>query len=204
MRKFLIATTNPAKFAEARSVLEDGHFEILGLSDFFDVKKVEETGATFEENAILKAKGYFEQVGIPCIGDDGGLEVEYLGGAPGVASARWLGENASDEDLANAIIKKMKGVPRENRGARLGGCMVFYDGTNLLKKENWLDGYIAEKLMGEVKRGFPYRPILMIPEFNKPYSELTHEEHEQVNFRRKNLKALKSEILKLLDTGKES
>lgn len=198
MSHLLIATTNPAKFEEAEAVLRDLGIEIFGLRDFPNVLPVDESGATFEENAILKAKGYFAETRMPCIADDGGLVVDYLGGAPGVHSHRWLGHTASDADLASAIIEKMQGVPQEKRTARLGGCMAFYDGSHLLTRENWLEGYIAEELTGEIKPGFPYRPLLMIPRFNKSYNALTHEEHEQVNFRRKNLYALKPEILKLL------
>lgn len=194
--RIVYATTNPAKLEEARLVLEDGTFAILGLRDFPNIAPVEETGSTFEENATLKAKGYFAQIGIPCIGDDGGLIVDALNGAPGVHSHRWLGYEASDRELAEAIVKKLRGLPREKRTARLGGAVVYWDGVRLLCEENWLEGYIAERLMDEIKPGFPYRPILMIPQFGKPYSALTHEEHEMVNFRRKGLKAIKQRILR--------
>ncbi|MEK9195719.1 MAG: non-canonical purine NTP pyrophosphatase, partial [Patescibacteria group bacterium] len=183
MKSLLIATTNPAKFEEASFVLRSSGLNILGLKDFSTVP-VEETGATFEENAILKAKGYFEQTKTACIADDGGLMIDYLAGAPGVHSKRWLGYEASDQELAQAVIEKMRGVPKEQRTAKLGGFVIFYDGSHLLKSECWLHGYIAGILMGEIKVGFPYRSLLMIPEFNKPYSDLSEEEHDQVNFRR--------------------
>lgn len=198
MKSLLVATTNPAKFEEARLALAEDGLEILSLKDFSGITTVPETGVTFEENAVLKARGYFDQAEIPCLADDGGLMVDYLGGLPGVASHRWLGYEASDQELAEAVLQKMKGVPREKRTARLGGFIAFWDGAHLLKSENWIEGYIAEKLMGEIKRGFPYRPLLMVPQFGKPYSELTHEEHEEVNFRRKNLKILKPQILEHL------
>lgn len=197
-RKLLIATTNPSKFEEAKAILEEEGLEILGLKDFPEVKPVPETGSTFEENAMLKAKGYYEQTKTPCYADDGGLEVEYLGGAPGVNSHRWLGHEATDKELAGTILKKLEGVVLEKRRARLGGFAVFFNGAHLLKEENWVEGYIADKLMCEVKPGFPYRAILMIPRFGKAYGELTHEEHEEVNFRRKSLKVLKPKILELL------
>ena len=208
-------------------------FHILGLKDFPEVTAVEETGATFEENAILKAKGYFEQTKTPCIADDGGLMIAYLDGAPGVHSKRWVkandlaltgnlasraehvqaskfprvlprgqnGREASDDELAAAVLEKMRGVPQEKRTARLGGLIVFWDGEHLLKQENWIEGYITERLMGDIKPGFPYRPLLMIPQFGKPYSDLTNEEHDQVNFRRKNLQILKPKILEILTLG---
>ena len=198
MMRLLVATTNLSKFEEAVSSLRDAYLEIVGLNYFMNITIVSETGETFEENAILKAKGYFDQTRVPTIADDGGLVVDVLGGAPGVHSNRWLGYDATAEELAEAIIEKMKGVPREKRTARLGGTIVFWDGTHLLKRETWIYGYIAARVVGEVKPGFPYRPILIIPEFEKPYSELTEEEHEKVNFRRTNLRVLKPEIIKLL------
>lgn len=198
MPKLLIATTNQAKLEESRRALEDSGLELLSLKDFPNIQPVEEIGTTFEENALLKAKGYFEQTQIPCLGDDGGLEIVYLGGLPGPNSRRWVGENATDRDLAEEVLKRLRGVPREKRGARLGTCNVFYDSKHILKKDSWVEGYIAEKLMTEIQPGFPYRSILMIPEFNKSYGRLTKEEHEAVNFRQKNLNALKPEIMKLL------
>ena len=198
MSSLLVATTNPAKFEEASQMLSDMDLILHGLKDFSNIKEVEEIGATFEENAVLKAKGYFEQTKIPCIADDGGLMIDYLDGAPGVHSKRWLGYDATDQELAEAVLEKMKGVPKEKRTARLGGWIVFWDGIHLLTSENWIHGYIADHLMGEIKKGFPYRPLLMIPQFHKPYSELTEEEHAQINFRRKNLRILKPEILKIL------
>lgn len=198
MRSLLIATTNPAKFEEASSVLQFSDIIIVALRDFPDIISVEETGTTFEENAILKAKGYFDQTKVPCIADDGGLMIDYLDGAPGVHSKRWLGYDASDQELAHGVLDKMAGVPQEKRTARLGGFSVFWDGIHLLKQENWIQGYIAEQLMGDIKPGFPYRPLLMVPQFGKPYSNLTEEEHAQVNFRRKNLQILKPKILELL------
>lgn len=198
MKRLLFATTNQSKFEEAASELQHAGLEIMSLKDFSGILYAGETGKTFEENAVLKAKSYFAQTKIPCIADDGGLVIDYLNGAPGVDSHRWLGDGATDEERANAVIEKLKGVSQEKRTARLGGFIVFFDGSHILKRENWLHGYIADRLMGEVRKGFPYRPIFMVPAFGKAYSELTDAEHEAVNSRRKNLRELKLEILKLL------
>lgn len=198
MKKLLFGTTNAAKLGEARLMMQDSGVEILGLKDIFSIRQVEETGETFEENAILKAKGYFEQTGVPTIADDGGLVIDALGGLPGVHSHRFLGYEATDQQLAEAVLEKMKNIPQEKRTARLGGVMIFWDGEHLIKQERWTQGYIAHCLMTSVQPGFPYRAILMIAQFNKSYGTLTQEEHEQVNFRRKNLAALKPRILELL------
>ena len=201
MKRLLIGTTNPAKLEEVREVLTGDNLAILSLRDFPDIQKVEESGETFEENATLKAKGYFSQTGIPTIADDGGLMVDALGGLPGVHSNRFLGYEASDQELAEGILKRLEGVPHEKRTARLGGVIIFWDGTHLFKAENYVEGYIAEKLLGAIRPGFPYRPILFLPQFGKAYSALTHEEHEEVNFRRKSLKELKPGILEILSGG---
>ena len=198
MTKLLIATTNQAKFEEAKAVLEDSDIKILGLKDFPGIKPIPETGDSFEENAILKAKGYFLQTGIPTIADDGGLIVDALDGLPGVHSHRWLGQEATDKDMALAVIEKLKGVPHGKRTARLGGFVAFFDGEHLLKSENWVEGYIVERLEGEVKPGFPYRSILVVNKFNKLYRDLTFAEHVEENFRRKNLLALKPKIFEYL------
>ena len=198
MMQILFGSTNPTKLEEVRYVLRDSGVHIAGLKDFSDIRPVAETGSTFAENALLKARGYFEATGIPTIADDGGLMVDALDGLPGVHSHRWLGREATDQELAEAVLQRMAGVPREKRAARLGGVMVFYDGTHIIQKEQYTDGYIADRLMMPVPLGFPYRAILMIPQFGKVYGELTSEEHEAVNFRRKNLAVLQAEMLKYL------
>lgn len=199
MKSLLIATTNQAKFDEARAVFESLDIEILGLKDFPGITQVPETGGTFEENAVLKAKGYFAQAKIPTLADDGGLVVDALGGLPGVHSHRWLNREASDGKLVEAVLERMQSVPWENRTARLGGCMVFFDGMHLLKSENWLEGYIVERLKGEVKPGFPYRSILLVKKFGKLYRDFIPAEHDEENFRRKNLLALQPKIFEYLD-----
>gem|GEM_PF-2849376 len=206
MHRLLIATTNPAKLEEARAVLSGESITLLAPKDFSDIEVVAETGATFEENAILKAKGYFAQTGVPCVADDAGLMVDYLNGAPGVASRRWLnrpdpqglGHEATDQELVNAVTERLKGIPEHKRTARMGGYIAFWDGHTLLTSQNWIEGYITEHHIGEIQPGFPYRGILMIPKFGKVYGALTEAEHAEVNFRRKNLNALKPEILRHL------
>ena len=136
MKKLLFGTTNAAKLDEARHVMRESGIEVLGLKDISGIRQVPETGETFEENAELKAKGYFAETGIPTIADDGGLMIDALGGLPGVHSHRWLGYDARDQELAEAVLKRLEGIPPENRTARLGGVMVFWDGEHLIKKEH--------------------------------------------------------------------
>lgn len=199
MRQLLAATTNPAKLKEIQLVFADAGITLLSLKDFPNVAPAEETGETFEENAILKAKYYFAKTGVPTLADDGGCMVDALNGAPGVHSHRWLGHAATDLELASEIVKRLALVPREKRTARIGGFLVFYDGAHLIKSSNFTHGYITETMPAEIEPGFPYRSVMVIEQFGKLYKDLTHEEHEAVNHRRRNLQALKPSILEMLE-----
>lgn len=194
MKRIVFATTNPGKLREAKEFFVSKGVEVLSLRDFPDASLVEETGETFEENATLKAKGYFLQFGMPVIGDDGGLMIAALDGAPGVHSHRFLGkENPTTRELTEGILTRMHGIPKEKRIARLGGVTVFWDGEHFLKAESWTYGSITEKVMDEIQEGFPYRSILMIPSLNKVYSQLTPDERN--SFRIKNLAQISDKIL---------
>lgn len=198
MKQLLFATTNPGKLREARTFLEKEGITILSLKDFPRVTPVEEIGDTFEENAILKAKGYFTQTNTPCLADDGGLMIDYLDGAPGVHSKRFLGRQSTSAEFAEAILEKLRGVPLEKRNAHLGGALVFWDGKTLIVSENWVDGYIADSLMDEPIEGIPYRSIFIVSGLNKLYSAMTSGEHQKISFRIKNLEQLKKDILKYI------
>ncbi len=197
MKKLLIATTNPAKTREYQELLADLDLEIVGLSNF-NFKAVEETGQTFKENAILKAKGYFSQFAIPGLADDGGLEIDVLGGEPGVKSHRWLGYEASDEKLVKYALKKLTGVPKDKRTARIMTWAAFYDGSNLLLENEAIEGYIVEEFPSWIEKGFPWRSILFIPQFNKLYQDLTAEEHEIINHRWKIVEKLRPRLKQVL------
>ncbi|MBI3589028.1 MAG: non-canonical purine NTP pyrophosphatase [Candidatus Liptonbacteria bacterium] len=198
MKSLLIATLNPGKLKEIETVYANSGITLKNLKDFSEVPLVEETGVTFEENAILKAKYYFEKTGLPTLGDDGGLMVDALGGEPGVKSHRFLGYNANEVELAEAIIERLKDTPKEKRTAHLGGVIAFWDGEHLIQTENFVAGYIVEELKEKPSPGFPYRAILFIPEFNKIYQDFTQEEYAKINHRYQNLISLKPEIIKHL------
>ncbi len=197
-RKILIATTNPGKTREYKELLADLDLEIVALNDFKDFKIVEETGSDFEQNAVLKAKGYFSQFHIPCLADDGGLMIDALDNAPGVKSHRWPGYEASDKELAQYALKKLTGIPKEQRTACLAAWVVFYDGQNLLLESGEINGYITEKFPHRMEKGFPWRSILFISRFNKLYQDLNEEEHAVINHRRKILEKLKPRIKQVL------
>lgn len=201
--KLLIATTNPGKLAELSRFLEDIPVKLLGLKDVGITDIVEETGSTFEENAILKAKYYCQKSGLPTLADDGGFEIDALDGEPGVKSHRWIHQNRedTDEELIAYTLEKMKGLPRAKRGAqlRLVLALAFPDGRQFTVEEK-TRGIVAEKSSEHRTQGFPYRSLLFLPEIGKYYDHdlLTHEETERFNHRKRALDRLKPMLNRLL------
>lgn len=204
--KILIATKNPGKAKELRGILE-GTFEVVSLADLQNAPDVEEAGKTFEENSLLKAKTYFEWSGIPSVADDGGLEIDALGGEPGVKSRRWPsfaeategkpGSEKTDQELIDLALQKLEGVPPEKRTARLRTVGTYYDGTHVLAAAGSIEGSIVEHRPAVCEPGYPFRAIFWVPRFGKVYSDLTHEEHDAVNHRRAAYGELIKKILQL-------
>lgn len=196
MKKLLIATTNPGKLAEIKRFLKDLPIVLVGFKDVGITDVVEETGKTFEENAILKAKYYCQKSGLPTLADDGGFEIDALDGEPGVKSHRWIHQNRedTDEELIAYTLEKLMGLPRAERGAqlRLVLALVFPDG-NVTTVEEKTRGVVAEKPSEHRTSGFPYRSLLFLPEINKYYDHdlLTLEETERFNHRKRALDRLK-------------
>ena len=205
MQKLLIATTNPGKLAEIRRFLSDLPIELVSLKDVGITDQVEETGHTFEENAIIKAKFYAEKSGLATIGDDGGFEIDALGGEPGVKSHRWI--HGDREDLDDELIaytfEKMKGI--QKRGAQLRAVLAFVTPKGEVHTATDITlGIIPDKPSQERVPGFPYRSILFIPEIHKYYNHdlLTSEETETYNHRKRALDKLKPYIVSTLATTK--
>jgi XTP/dITP diphosphohydrolase len=199
--KLLIATTNPGKLAEIKLFLSDLPVELVSLKDVGIGDNVEETGSTFEENAILKATYYSQKSGLPTIADDGGFEIDALGGEPGVKSHRWIdgSREDSDEDLIAYTFEKMKAVPDGSRGAQLRAVVVFMTPDGAVHTATAVTrGIVPGKPSALRTEGFPYRSILFLPEINKFYNhdELTDAENETYNHRKRALEKLKEEIQK--------
>ncbi len=196
MKNLLIATTNPGKLAEIKRFLGDLAIELVSLNDVGITDVVEETGSTFEENAILKAKYYCQKSGFPTLADDGGFEIDALGGEPGVKSHRWIhgDREDTDEELIAYTLEKLKGLPRAKRGAqlRLVLALIFPDGQHYTVEEK-TRGIVAEKPSEYRTPGFPYRSLLFLTEINKYYDHdlLTPEETERFNHRKRALDQLK-------------
>ncbi len=195
MKKLLVATTNPGKLAEIRFFLKDLSLKLLSLNDLGIKDRVEEDGKTFEENAKKKAVFYANLSGLPTIADDGGVEIDYLGGEPGVKSRRWIdGKEASDEELISYTLQKLKGVPEKQRQAQLRVCLALaLPGGKTYVSEGKIRGLISEHIFHVLTPGFPFRSLLYIPKIGKYYhhENLTREENLKYNHRGKALRKLK-------------
>lgn len=185
--KFVIATGNAHKLAELERILnplgiDAASTKALGVS----LDDVEETGTTFEENAYLKAKAACDKTGLPAVADDSGLCVDALDGAPGVYSARYAGEGATDRQLYEKLLKEMDG--KENRAAKFVSavCCVWPDGDTLTVRGE-CHGTIGFEPLGE--GGFGYDPVFMVGE--KSYSQMTAQEKDAVSHRGEALRKLK-------------
>lgn len=203
MKKLLIATSNPGKLTELTRFLADVPVELVGLKDVGITDLVVESGQTFAENAIIKAKYYFQKSGLPTLADDGGFEIDALGGEPGVKSHRWIHQDRedTDEELVAYTIERLKDVPIEKRGAqlRLVLALVIFE-NEVHTQEASVRGVIPLKPANKITPGYPYRSILFLPEINKfyNYEELTHEETEKYNHRKRALEELKPLIRRYL------
>lgn len=190
MKTILIGTANLGKVNDFKQLLEDEGVIVNSLHDFPEVIDVEETGETFEENAILKAETLSRHYNQVVIADDSGLEVEALNGRPGVYSARYAGEHKSDEDNLKKVLAEMEGIPyAERKAAFVCVLAMAIPGKKTAVFEGRCTGYITEKSKGE--NGFGYDPIFYVPEKEKTMGEMNTEEKNEISHRRKALDKLK-------------
>ena len=193
MKELLVASGNKGKLREFGELLKGVVDTILSPADFPGLPEVEEDGATFEENAIKKARSAALYTGRPVLADDSGLAVDYLSGRPGVYSARFAGEGASDADNNALLLRELAGVPTEKRGGAFhcvialcqpdGSCQTF-DGS--------LPGVILEAPRGE--GGFGYDPLFLVPEYGQTFSELPLEIKNAISHRGRAMKMLKAAL----------
>ncbi len=188
--KLLFATKNQHKLHEVQHLLP--HITMLSLNDFPDIKEVEETGKTFLENALLKARTIYQKVNIPVLADGSGLEITALDNRPGIFSKRYAGENATDKDRITKVLMELKRVPENQRQARFVCAMVFYDQHKIYQVLGLCHGQIAEKACGN--NGFGYDPIFFMPDLNKTMAELSTAEKNTMSHRANALKKI-NEIL---------
>jgi len=191
----VIATSNPGKTAEIRDLLDGFPIHIKNLGDFGPILPVEEDGDTFDDNAYKKASFVAKVLGLPALADDSGLVVDALGGAPGVYSARYAGENATDEQRYIKLLKEMKG--QTNRKATFE-CVISIAVPSgpALTYEASCEGLITEEPAGD--GGFGYDPVFYYPPLEKTFGQLTLEEKGRVSHRGKALQELREEFDKVL------
>jgi XTP/dITP diphosphohydrolase len=189
-KKIVLATGNQGKVKEMADLLSDFGFEVHAQSEF-DVSEVAETGTTFIENAIIKARHAAKETGFAAIADDSGLEIDYLKGAPGIYSARYYGEGATDKLNLEKVLAEMQGVPEEQRTARFHCVLVLMrhenDPTPLVCHGKW-EGRILTEASGE--NGFGYDPIFFVPEEGCASAELEPVRKKQLSHRGKALNEL--------------
>lgn len=190
----VIATRNKGKTAEIREMLKDFSVNIKNLDDFGPIPEIEEDGDTFDENAYKKASVTAKILGIPALADDSGLLVESLGGAPGVYSARYAGEKATDKQRGEKLLEEMKG--KTNRKAAFE-CVISIAVPSgpALTYEARCEGLITEEPVGQ--NGFGYDPVFFFPPLKKTFAELTRTEKSRVSHRGKALSELKEEFDKV-------
>lgn len=190
MRHIVLASSNPGKVREINSLLADLDLQAQPQSDF-GVMDAEETGLTFVENAILKARHAARHTGLAAIADDSGIEVDALGGAPGIYSARFAGPGASDRDNLEKLLEALQDVPESGRGARFQCLMVYLrhaaDPTPLICQGTW-EGRILPDPRGE--NGFGYDPVFYVPTHDCSAAELAADVKNSLSHRGQALRQL--------------
>lgn len=195
MRKIIVATCNQDKIKEIREILAGDGIEYVSLEDegLKDID-IKEDGSTFEENAVIKAKTVSEATGLMVLADDSGLEVDYLGGAPGIYSARYMGEDTSYTIKNNHIIEELKDAEGDERSARFVCAMAcVFPGGRVITTEGKVEGRIAYEEKGE--NGFGYDPIFYLPEKGCTTAQLKPEEKNAISHRGRALRAMHKRLV---------
>lgn len=196
--KFIIATNNPKKLKELERILKPlGVEAISAKAAGVKLDEVEETGETFAENAFLKANAAYKLTGMPSIADDSGLSVDALNGAPGVYSARYAGENATDKDRINKLLDEMQNIPKDKRAAHFTSsiCCILPNGEKIAV-EGICNGTIGYEPVGD--GNFGYDPVFIYNN-DKTFAQMTSEDKDQVSHRGNSLRMLQTELKKYLE-----
>ena len=200
--ELVLATTNPDKQEELVSLLRDLGYTIRTMDEFDSVPRVIEDGETCQANAMKKATALARHTGLLVLADDTGLEVEALGGRPGVYAARYAGEEATYEDNWRKLLRELKGVPADKRVARFRTAVAIAEPSSQVEVvEGVLDGRITESPSGT--EGFGYDPVFLVPELGKTLAQLTLEQKNRISHRARALAKAK-EVLKTKLTKVES
>ena len=185
-----MATKNQNKLREFREILEG--IELVSESELGVDIDVEETGLTFEENSMLKAKAVYEKTGLPSLADDSGLSVDALSGEPGVYSARYGGEGLDDKGRVRLLLKNMEGIPGEKRGASFICAITMVSDKGIVTAKGECRGEILTEPVGE--NGFGYDPVFYVREYGKTTAQMSAEEKNSISHRGKALRQLKEKL----------
>ena len=182
----VLATHNRDKCAEMEAMMKDMPIQLRTLNEFQEIEEIIEDGMTLEENALIKAKTVHKITHLPAIADDTGLEVDALGGQPGVYSARYSGENCSYYDNVNKLLQEMENIPPKKRSALFRTAIAYVDKNMELTTEGVVEGVIIDVMKGI--DGFGYDPVFYIPGVKKTYAEMSMNEKNQNSHRGKAIK----------------
>jgi XTP/dITP diphosphohydrolase len=194
MTELLLATRNPGKLAELRRILDGTTLRVLGLADVPEFPEAPETGATFAENAVAKARDAVAATGLPAVADDSGLAVDALNGMPGVLSARWCGRHGDDRANLDLVLGQLADVPDERRGAAFvcAAALVRPDGAEVVEHGEWR-GRLVRAPRGT--GGFGYDPIFVPDGGSRTSAELAPYEKDAQSHRGRALRALLPHLL---------
>ncbi len=196
MTKLILATRNNHKAKELITFLSDLDIDVLTLNDISENIVLREDGNTFEANALQKARIVYNHTKILSLADDSGIEVFYLNGRPGVYSARYSGDNATDEMNNEKLLSEMRGVAPRRRGAQFRSILALVGNGIEIFTEGICSGALAETARGT--NGFGYDPIFIPNGFSRTYAELTAEEKNQISHRSRSFTKMKEELIKKL------
>jgi len=197
MQKFIVATKNKGKMKEIKEILKDFPFEVVSMEEAGINEDIEETGSTFEENALIKANAIRKTAGegVFAMADDSGLEVDFLDGRPGIYSSRFAGENASDAERNEKLLSLLKDVPFEKRTARFVCVIaVILPDRKYFTVKGTCEGYIGFEPKGS--NGFGYDPLFYLPDYEMTVAQMSPEQKNEISHRGKALRKMADEIKK--------
>ena len=196
-KRIIFATGNEGNMKEIRMILADLGVPVLSMKEAGVSADIVEDGKTFEENAAIKAETIRDLTGAIVLADDSGLEIDYLGGEPGIYSARYMGEDTSYDIKNQNLLDRLEGVPDEKRTARFvcAICAALPDGRKLTTRGT-IEGIIGHGISGE--NGFGYDPIFWLPEYGCSTAELSPEKKNELSHRGKALRAIKEQLREIL------
>lgn len=195
METVIIASGNKGKLKEFQTLMEGLDVEVKSLKDFPEIGDIEENGQSFAENAYIKAKAVFDATGCMAIADDSGLEVDALGGAPGIYSARYAGEEKDDEANNQKLLEALEDIEDEKRGAQFYCAIVAIDKDgNRYDAEGIVRGRILRAARGD--NGFGYDPLFYVEDYGKTTAELSMEEKNSISHRGQAVRAIVATLQK--------